>query len=848
MSNKESGEEENSNFRPKRKRWKWVVFALLAFFLTAGTSAYFAQEWLIAEMRSLVIKELEATGIYVDYSSARQDPLRGAVVEKVFLYESEKKEKPILTITNLGLSPSLMQWILERELSIKVTLDDSEISMLVDGEEVERIERVNSVMRAGASGVEVNRFSAMMQGVNYEVTGSLSFGRGKKKKEKEQEIKASLEDKKKLLIDFSFLKPLGEWISVETEQGDLKVVSNFNIDASNLDGMVVNSRFSGETFVWHGVAFDRIDAKVTYSGEDRSVDVKSFNAVYQGKSVEGGVRYVMKAKTLEIAQLKSQADFLSWIRDYSGKNTKGNDQQIALLQAPHLGLSGRLDFSDLEKSDLEVEFLDAADVAVKTGEREINLKELKGKLVFAGGDVRILEPGLSAKVAGGDFHLDGEGKVLGGAQSRSVNLTVSGKSFPWHGVTFDHVKAEVIYSGQDRTVDVKSFDMSYRGKPVTGELRYVMPTKTLEIAKLESRVDFLKLIEDYSGKNTKEGKPALVLHQAPHLGINGQVDFKSLKKSDLKIEFLNAVDVHVETAGRQIEMKELKGKLVFAKGSVSTLDPGLSTRIADGEVRLSGQMAVMSDEKPYQAKLKLENVSVHEMRLLAGTGEDEGEDNDNEVKQTVYPGRLYFDFEGSGDQTALVRDAKGEIKIEGARFYSMPLFGSLFATLNKAVPAFGKRKEGEKEGTHVLTATYLVKDELIRSDDLLIGGDLSQIVVEGQYDLQEKVVDLDGKAEFKGAVGLVTDIASHLLEVKGSGPLDNIVWKMKNLSATGVVKAGTKGVSDTSKEVLKLGGNTAKEAVKMTGKSVEGIGKGLKKVLPFKKKKAVPNPEEKDAK
>ncbi|NOX99988.1 MAG: hypothetical protein GXP30_09695 [Verrucomicrobia bacterium] len=841
MSNKESAEEESVNFRPKRKRWKWVVFALLAFFLTAGTSAYFAQEWLIAEMRSLVIKELEATGIYVDYSSAWQDPRRGAVVEKVFLYESKKKEKPLLTITNLGLSPSLKQWILERELSIKVTLENSEISMLVDGEEVERIERVNSVMRAGASGVEVNRFSAMMQGVNYDVTGSLSFGRGKDKKEKEQDIQASLDDKKKLLIDFSFLKPLGEWISVETEQGHLQVVSDFNIDASNLDGMIVNSRFSGETFVWHGVAFDRIDAKVTYSGKDRSVDVKSFNAVYQGKSVEGGLRYVMKTKTLQIAQLKSQADFLSWIRDYSGENADENDQQLALLQAPHLGLSGRLDFSDLEKSDLEVEFLDAAYVAVKAGEREISLKKLKGKLVFSEGKVRILEPGLSAKVEGGEFLLSGEGKVLGGSQSRSVNLVVSGKSFPWHGVTFDHVKADVIYLGKDRAVDVKSFDMSYRGKSVTGELRYVMPTKTLEIVKLESQVDFLKLIEDYSGKNTEEGKPALILHQTPHLEINGQVNFKSLEKSDLRIEFLNAADVHVETAGRQIKMEELKGKLVFAGGSVSTLDPGLSAGIADGEVRLSGQMMVMSDEKPYQAKLKLENVSVHEMRLLAGTV------GDNQEQQTVYPGRLYFDFEGSGDQTVLVRDAKGEIKIEDALFYTMPLFGSLFATLNKAMPAFGKRKEGEKEGTHVLTATYLVKDELIRSDDLLIGGDLSQIVVKGQYDLQEKVVTLDGKAEFKGAVGLVTDIASHLLEVNGSGPLDNIVWKMKNLNATGVVKAGTKGVTDTSKEVLKLGGNTAKEAVKMTGKSVEGIGKGLKKVLPFQKKKAAPNSEEIDA-
>lgn len=632
--------------KPRKKRLKRFVIGLAVLAALLGGAAYFAQDWLIDEMRSLVMTTLSEAGIHVDYSSARQDPVRGAVLEEVFLYETEKMEKPVLTITNLGLSPSLKQWFLEGELSIRVTLKDSEISMLVGGQEVGRLEKVTSVMKAGASGVTIGYLSALMNGVDYQVKGRVDFGSGKDKGKDIKEIETVIEDEKKLLLDFSFLKPLGEWLSVETQEGKLHVISDFKIDVANLDGMIVSSQFSGKSFGWHGVAFDHIDAKVTYSGKDKSVTVKSI-------------------------------------------------------------------------------------------------------------------------------------------------------------------------------------DTAYRGKPLAGELRFLMPDKTLEITTLDSQVDFLRLMEDYSGKRAGEGAPRVVLIQAPHLGVNGRVDFGGLEKSDLKIEFLNSAGAVVEAAGRQIKMEELKGKLALAAGNLSTLESGLSAKIAQGEVFVSGKMEVVSDEKAYQASLKLEGISINEMAALINVGgENKG-----------LPGRLFFEFNGSGDKTTPIKDARGRVKIEGAKFYEMRYFGSLFAALNTAVPAFGKRKTGEGADTQELTGTYQVQDEVIRSDDLVFGGDLSQIVVKGDYNLQENTVNLEGKAELKGLVGLATDLVSNLLELSGVGPLNDIKWELKNLNAVGVIKVGTKGVTGTSIEILKLGGGTAKGAVKITGKSVEGISKGLKKVLPFKKKK-----------
>ncbi len=57
-----------------------------------------------------------------------------------------------------------------------------------------------------------------------------------------------------------------------------------------------------------------------------------------------------------------------------------------------------------------------------------------------------------------------------------------------------------------------------------------------------------------------------------------------------------------------------------------------------------------------------------------------------------------------------------------------------------------------------------------------------------------------------------------------------------------MVKAGAKGVTDTSKGALKMSEDTIKGTAEAATKSAKKIGEGLKKVIPIKKKKEQ-NPE-----
>ena len=82
-------------------------------------------------------------------------------------------------------------------------------------------------------------------------------------------------------------------------------------------------------------------------------------------------------------------------------------------------------------------------------------------------------------------------------------------------------------------------------------------------------------------------------------------------------------------------------------------------------------------------------------------------------------------------------------------------------------------------------------------------------------------------------MGLVTGIASKLLEIEGGGPVDNIEWKLKNLDALGLVKGGAEGVTKIGKGAVEITGKGTEKAVE----GVKSVGKGLKKILPFGKKK-----------
>jgi hypothetical protein len=864
------GNSEELEGKPKKRRGRWLrrlAIAAAVFVLLLLGGGYFTYDWMLGKARVLVVAELAKLGVHVEYDGIHQSPLRGVVFDHLTFYTNEMKDKPLLLVSDIALLPNWRQWFDGEEISAKLSLKNSEIRMLVEGEEVGKVERVNGLVTGTASGLEVRHFSASANGVDYQLAGRVDFGEGSGKGAGKEKDKAKDEPKHGPLIDFSFWKPLQQWLSIEaSDGGGMKIVSSFIVDTADLDAMTASAQLSGQSFLWHGVAFDHLRAKVDYSSKDQVVKVEGLDLAYLDQLAKGACRYSIKSNSLQIDALDSQIDVLSLLEDFSGKKTeqgeqRKGEQRMILAKPPRLGVSGLLDFAEIKNSALQIEVLETEEVAVEFGGKVFAVTGLAGKLEMGGGRLHTLDSGISARYAKGDrrltFDQERGGLSLKGdfdldlANPAAVKATVAlhGKGIAWSGVEFEKLIVDARYSGEKKKVDMRSIDLSYRGRPLSGACGYVLGAKTIEIKSLESEIDFLALANDFTGGKTKGGGQALVLQAPPRLGVHGRLDFGEIKNSDLTIQFLEADKVVVASGETIVELTGLQGKARFEGGKAYTLEPGLRAGFADGGVELNAEAAVMEEATPFHANLKLDDLSIAKLMSLnaaPGSGTEAG-----------HHGRLFFTYDGSGGKDILLKDGKGDIRLINADFGRVPIISGLFQTLGRMVPSFGQRKNGAR-GEQVLTGSYVVENGVVTMDDLAIEADLTRIDAKVGYDVADKMTSFNGKANLSGAVGLVTGVASRLLEIEGGGPIDDITWRMKNLNAAGIVKSGLGGVMDTGKGAVKMGGDTAMGALQAGGKATKGalkvgekgtqgvlngagkVGEGLKKVLPFTKKKNEP--------
>ncbi len=849
--------------KPKKRRGRWLkrlVIAMAVFVVLLLAGGYFAFDWVLGKARVLVEAELAKNGVYVGYNGVSRSPLRGLVFEDLVLFATEKKEEPLLLISDIGLLPGWRQWLDGEELSVKLSMKQSEISMLVAGEVVEKFERVDAMVQGTASGLQIKQFSGVGSGIDYQLAGRVDFPKKSGKRDDGAKEGGKADRKQGPLIDFSFWKPLQEWLTVEnSDGGSFKVVSDFAVDTADLDAMTASAELSGQSFTWHGVAFDHLRAKVDYSQKEQVVVVEGLDLSYRGQLAKGACRYSLESNSLQLEGLESQLDGLSLFSDFSGKQEGQGKRQLVLAKPPRLGIDGRLDFAEMDNSVLHIDLLETEEVAVDFGGEVFAVSHLGGKLVMEKGRLSTVDDGVTARYAKGDKRVSfGQGKgslEVGGefdmeiANPASVEVKASlrGENFAWSGVGFDKLSVDASYSGEKRLVDAHSIRLSYQGRTLSGACGYVLGAKTIDIKGLDSRIDFLALANAFTGGETgKEGQP-LLFQEPPRLGVDGQLDFGEFKNSNLVIQFLETEKVVMVSGETTVELTEPQGKVRFEGGKAHTLEPGVRAGFVGGNIALSGEAAVLDEALPFQANLRLDDLAMAELMALSGKSSagSDGERNN---------GRLFFSYEGSGGKDLLLKDGKGSVKLSNADLGRVPIISGLFQVLGRVVPTLGQRRSG-KPGEQLLTGNYVVENGVVSMDDLAIETDLTRIEAKVGYDLSNKMTKFNGKANLSGAVGLVTGVASRLLEIEGGGPIGDIDWRLSNLNATGLLKSGVGGVMDTGKGAVKIGGDTAKDAVKaggkatmealkVGGKGTEGVlngagkvGEGIKKMLPFGKRK-----------
>ncbi|WP_367874208.1 hypothetical protein [Luteolibacter sp. Populi] len=244
---------------------------------------------------------------------------------------------------------------------------------------------------------------------------------------------------------------------------------------------------------------------------------------------------------------------------------------------------------------------------------------------------------------------------------------------------------------------------------------------------------------------------------------------------------------------RRVDLTGISGSAGYADGTWQLKRVG--GKIFGGEVRVSGgyQDSVLSDST-------VTAVGVRLAELKAWSGQ---KSQTKGILSGTYRGRI------NTKETSLV--GKGEVKLENAPLFDIPLLGQTYELFRAAIPGVERAKSGE------FNASFVARENIVEVPRFEATGGTLHVSAKGSVDLDKKRVDGVARGKLTGIPGLVTNPLARLLEMEVGGPYDDIRVKplgpAKLVSNAASTTVGT--AVDTLEEGIKITGEVLKEGVKL---------------------------------
>jgi hypothetical protein len=146
--------------------------------------------------------------------------------------------------------------------------------------------------------------------------------------------------------------------------------------------------------------------------------------------------------------------------------------------------------------------------------------------------------------------------------------------------------------------------------------------------------------------------------------------------------------------------------------------------------------------------------------------------------------KLYFDYDtargelsGNYAFAAVTGDTRtmhggGKLKVANGSVFAIPVFGPLSGLIAAVIPGAGYSVAKQA------TATFTVKDGIIRTEDFKVSGKLFGMIGHGDLHFLDNKLDFDMRIDAKGAGVLLTPVY-ELFEYKGEGSLSKPTWRPK---------------------------------------------------------------------
>ncbi len=244
----------------------------------------------------------------------------------------------------------------------------------------------------------------------------------------------------------------------------------------------------------------------------------------------------------------------------------------------------------------------------------------------------------------------------------------------------------------------------------------------------------------------------------PHLTANGVVQYRGGETTRLEIGIEAPGGLDYFFLGKTLPFGATRGRLLITDERVQVLD--LDGKLFDGAVR--GQVDIRTEQKEpeYTAAITVAGIDFPRLTTLYF---------DYETARGQLSGN--YDFRGVGD-AARTMSGSGKVRVSNGNVFAIPVFGPLSGFVAAIIPGAGYSVAKEA------TASFTIRDGVIKTDDFKVSGKLFGIVGHGKILFLEDKLDFDVRISASGPGVLLTPVYS-LFEYKGEGSLAKPNWHPK---------------------------------------------------------------------
>ena len=439
--------------KSKRKSGCWTVFTTLFFFGTLlligaiGVVGFFGyQKFQNAEeeIKALAEGKLAKEGIYLDYEGWRLNRFPLSLgIECLTIYETEAKEKPQLSVSDVAVNVDFIGLIKDQKVSgeTEIVFNDSTVTFFEDGEQVGELTELDAEMLVSRERIVIERLETALGAVDVKGEANIKLpeagpGSGGEESGAAEQGASSLD------FDFSAIQKFMPFLEFKIYGDSPKLDLELDFDSAKPEEIDLVARFDGSNFSWRDLSVSTATIRASFDPATKRIEVPTLQIGY-GEGVIGGVlSFDTETKILHVKQLQSTVDLIALLSEI--KPELGDSfGAMSMIDSPMVQVSGTVPMEAPENAELAINYEHHHGIVITSSSRELPVSNLRGIVNYSGGTLQT--DSFSASVLGGNVELNGAKRLT--AEEKPFSGLIEVKGMPLAEIATYFGKAELGMTG-----------------------------------------------------------------------------------------------------------------------------------------------------------------------------------------------------------------------------------------------------------------------------------------------------------------------------------------------------------------------------------------------------------------